>query len=185
MVFDSRNTNCEGCGSSLGEGEFSPWCNICEIMIPRITGLEKGMISSQGLSGDIRAALGNPNSSPSQIWTRIARLRESYLEGDHEWIFKHSESEGEWRWITSPPEKWDLEEGDIEIISGYSDPSSTAISSYHSRDRLRKLQRGGSLPDGSHLSWNEGSFFLDGSRIQVPYKGILEILRRPPPGSHR
>ncbi len=182
MVFESPRKNCEGCGNPLGEDEFSPWCNICEIMIPRITGLEKGMISSQGLSGDIRAALGNPNSSPSQIWTRIARLREPYLEGDHEWIFRHSESEGEWRWITSPPEKWDLEEGDIEIISGYSDPSSTAISSYHSRARLRKLQRGGSLPDGSHLSWSEGSFFLDGSSIQVPYKGLMEILRRPPRG---
>ena len=80
-------------------------------MIPRITGLEKGMISSQGLSGDIRAALGNPNSSPSQIWTRIARLREPYLEGDREWIFRHSESEGEWRWITSPQKNGILKRG--------------------------------------------------------------------------
>ena len=140
------------------------------------------MISRKGLSEEIRAMLGNPSSKPDQVWSRITVAEDRSLERDYEWIFKYGHEESGWRWISTPPDKWSLDEEDIQIISEYRDCASIANLPHDSRIRLRKLQRGGSLPDGSHLSWSEGDFFLDGCRIQVPFRGLLEILRSPPRG---
>ncbi len=151
-------------------------------MIPKISGLEKSMISSKGLSGEIRTMLGSPSSKPDQVWSRITMFEERSMENDYDWIFRYGHEETGWRWISNPPDNWDLEEEDIQIISEYRDGSSIANLPYDYRIRLRKLQRGGALPDGTHLSWSEGDFFLDGCRVQVPFRGLLEILRRPPRG---
>ena len=43
-------------------------------------------------------------------------------------------------------------------------------------ETLRRLQRGGILPDGSHISWASGKFFLDGEIINLPYRDLREIL---------
>ena len=45
-------------------------------------------------------------------------------------------------------------------------------------DRLRRLQRGGILPDGSHLCWADGRFTLDGITVEVPYRGLSKLLKR-------
>ena len=43
---------------------------------------------------------------------------------------------------------------------------------------LRELHRGGALPDGSHLSWNSGTFYLEGIPIRLPYRGLSKMLIR-------
>ena len=43
-------------------------------------------------------------------------------------------------------------------------------------EQRRRLQIGGVLPDGSHLSWASGCFYLDGVRIAVPFLGLSKIL---------
>ena len=44
-------------------------------------------------------------------------------------------------------------------------------------EQMRRLQRGGTLPDGSYLSWIEGEFYLDGISVKIPYLGLSKILK--------
>jgi len=73
--------------------------------------------------------------------------------------------------ISGSPPPWGIEDGDIELMA------SGSVSEADT-DRLRRLQRGGVLPDGSHLCWAGGRFTLDGIPVEVPYRGLSKLLKR-------
>ena len=193
MVGGANSNACNGCGHELRVGHQGGlrqslrrrqhrWCQLCEILVPKIAGQRTDMIASPESAARVREMLGNPRTSPTQVWGRIARLQGASVDGDYDWMYRQESAHSDWKWISSPPSEWSLDEEDISLISSYRGTRSTAEAAEDSRIRLRKLQRGGVLPDGSHLCWSAGSFILDGCRIKVPYQGLLEILRKPPAG---
>ena len=140
------------------------WCDFCKIMVPCITGLDAENVPTQEAMGETRSLLGNPSTSPKQIWNRIRDCEGS--EGD--WIWNRPSSEQ--AWISGPPPHWDLRNEDFDLLSNKDEAAG-------SLEQLRRLQRGGILPDGSYLSWSEGTFYLDGLSIEIPFLGLMKILR--------
>ena len=155
---------CRGCGIEHGSSE--PWCEVCEVLVPQITGQRVGAVVNTRYVSTVREQLGNPSTRPAQIWSRIRNL-----PGDETpWALDPGPIE-DWKWITDSPQAWALEEGDFDYITKrHRHPPSTA--------QLRRLQRGGVLPDGSYLSWNNGRFYLDGIPIKLPYRGLSKIMKR-------
>ena len=139
------------------------WCDYCKIMVPCITGQRHDQISTKADIASTRRFLGNPGTRPSQIWNRI---RDS--EGMEAYWCSDGYSTRQ-EWITDRPPEWILLEEDLEYLSnpGGSRPP---------LEQRRRLQIGGVLPDGSHLSWASGAFYLDGVRIAVPFRGLNKIL---------
>ena len=139
------------------------WCDYCKIMVPCITGQRHDQISTKADIASTRRFLGNPGTRPSQIWNRI---RDS--EGMEAYWCSDGYSTRQ-EWITDGPPEWILLEEDLEYLSnpGGSRPP---------LEQRRRLQIGGVLPDGSHLSWASGAFYLDGVRIAVPFRGLNKIL---------
>tara|TARA_B110000263_G_scaffold122446_1_gene106451 strand:+ start:588 stop:2291 length:1704 start_codon:yes stop_codon:yes gene_type:complete len=73
--------------------------------------------------------------------------------------------------IVGPPPPWEIDEEDMRLMaSGSVNEADTG--------RLRRLQRGGILPDGSHLCWADGRFTLDGITVEVAYRGLSKLLKR-------
>ena len=155
---------CRGCGIEHGSSE--PWCEVCEVLVPQITGQLTGAIVDTQYVRSVREHLGNPSTRPAQIWSRIRKL-----PGDEALWAVGPDPIEDWKWITDSPQAWALEEGDFDYITKrHRHPPSTA--------QLRRLQRGGVLPDGSYLSWNNGRFYLDGIPIKLPYRGLSKIMKR-------
>ena len=124
------------------------WCDYCKMMVPCITGQRPSEISTKEDIVRARRFLGNPGTRPSQIWNRIRDC-----EGlDADWCMDGSSTRQEW--ITDQPPDWMLLEEDLEYLSN---PEVRAP-----LEQRRRLQIGGVLPDGSHLSWSSGTFSLDG-----------------------
>ncbi|MDE0730534.1 MAG: hypothetical protein OSB36_06355 [Longimicrobiales bacterium] len=73
--------------------------------------------------------------------------------------------------IAGPPPPWEIDKGDIELMA------SDSVAKAEIK-RLRRLQRGGILPDGSHLCWADGRFSLDGITVEIPYRGLSKLLKR-------
>ena len=138
------------------------WCDYCKMMVPCITGQRPSEISTKEDIVRARRFLGNPGTRPSQIWNRIRDC-----EGlDADWCMDGSSTRQEW--ITDQPPDWMLLEEDLEYLSN---PEVRAP-----LEQRRRLQIGGVLPDGSHLSWSSGTFSLDGVKIAVPFRGLNKIL---------
>ncbi len=135
-------------------------------MVPHITGQDASMIESSGAVEETRQELQNPDSRPSRIWSSIRR-RDS---PEADWVFRTKPYEEIDR-IVSPPPLWEIDEEDIALMASGSIVEADS-------DRLRKLQRGGSLPDGSHLCWADSRFTLDGITVEVPYRGLSKLLKR-------
>jgi len=74
--------------------------------------------------------------------------------------------------ISGSPPPWEIEDEDIELMASRSSVADADT------DRLRRLQRGGILPDGSHLCWADGRFTLDGITVDIPYRGLSKLLKR-------
>ena len=124
------------------------------------------MIESSDSVEEIRNELGNPDSRPNRIWSAIRRV-DSPEAG---WVAR-TEPYDEIDRIAGPPPSWEIDAGDIELMD------SGSIVGF-STDRMRRLQRGGVLPDGSHLCWADGRFTLDGITVEVPYRGLSKLLKR-------
>ena len=143
------------------------FCDYCRIMVPCITGHEADQISSSERIEETRALMGHPNTAPRQIWNRI---RDFGPKAVRHWFPDNSNGDERWAISERPPE-WELMEEDVRVLSKRKGESGTL-------EQLRRLQRGGTLPDGSYLSWIEGEFYLDGIRVQVPYLGLSKILKQ-------
>ncbi len=153
---------CRGCGVNSRRS----WCEICDIVVPHITGQDSNMIESPAAVERTRHELGHPDTRPNRIWSAIRRLDSR----EAEWAMNARPNNSITRISGAPPE-WEMDDEDEDIMdSGSIRHASTA--------RLRRLQRGGVLPDGSHLSWADGRFHLDGIPLDVPYHGLRKIMRR-------
>ena len=164
--------NCVCCGSILNSNHIGAminyvprskeWCDYCKIMVPCITGQRSDEIATKKNIERTRSFLGKPSTRPSQIWNRIRDC--DGKEAD--WCLDRTSTRQEW--ITDQPPEWRLLEEDLEYLSN---PEVRAP-----LEQRRRLQIGGVLPDGSHLSWASGTFYLDGVRISVPFRGLNKIL---------
>ena len=153
---------CRGCGVNSRR----IWCEICDIVVPHITGQDSNMIESPAAVEHTRHELGHPDTRPNRIWSAIRKLDSS----EAEWAMDARPGNSITRIGGDPPE-WEIDDEDQAIMdSGSIRHASTA--------RLRRLQRGGILPDGSHLSWTDGRFHLDGIPLDVPYHGLRKMMRR-------
>ena len=153
---------CRGCGISCSRS----WCDICRIVVPHITGQDSSMIEGRHAVDEVREELGHPDSRPNRIWSAIRRMDSP----EADWVTRTQPYDGIDR-ITGPPPPWEIDEGDIELMASGSVAEADT-------DRLRGLQRGGILPDGSHLCWADGRFTLDGITVEIPYRGLSKLLKR-------
>jgi hypothetical protein len=157
---------CRGCGIYHRGSWKVNWCDLCRNIVPHITGQDASMIESSDSVEEIRQELGHPDSRPNRIWSAIRRMDSP----EADWVAR-TEPYDEIDRIGGPPPSWEIDEMDIDLIG------SGSISGF-STDRLRRLQRGGILPDGSHLCWAAGRFTLDGITVKVPYRGLSKLLKR-------
>jgi hypothetical protein len=157
---------CAGCHSEHdGRGRC---CEVCNILIPSLTGQDSSFITDPELVSSVREELGGHGNSTSQIWRAVRNMRGS------EWGWAMTANPMDDRmWITDHPDPWEIDLGRMDEF--YRNESLVP-----DINELRTLQRGGCLPDGSYLTWNGGRFYLDGMKIRLPYRGLAKILR-----SHR
>ena len=153
---------CRGCGISCRRN----WCDLCKIVVPHITGQDASMIESEKSVEEVRQELGHPDSRPNRIWSAIRRM----TSPETDWATRNRPY-GVIDRIAGPPPPWEIEEEDMRLMSSGSVTEADT-------DRLRRLQRGGILPDGSHLCWAGGRFTLDGITVEVPYRGLCKLLKR-------
>ena len=150
-----RESECRGCGVFCTKS----WCDLCRIVVPHITGQDSSMIEGRQTVEKVRRELGHPDSRPNRIWSAIRRMDSP----EADWSTRVRPYDTIDRISGSPP-PWEIEDEDIELMASRSIAEADT-------DRLRRLQRGGILPDGSHLSWADGRFTLDGITVEVPYRG--------------
>ncbi len=166
---------CGGCGFE----QENSLCDTCKIMMPTILGSTGIMIEDGPEVDSLRQILGNPEPKPSMIWRRMIRASERNFHDHREIMWSRADEPrlDEKQWICSPPPPWDPSEAELEVFDSRGKGE-------HDLAAVRRASRGGILPDGSYLSWNEGFFFLDGTRINLPYRGLLAILRKQREGIH-
>ena len=157
-----RESECRGCGVFCTRS----WCDLCRIVIPHITGQDSSMIESSQTVEKVRRELGYPDSRPNRIWSAIRRMDSP----EADWVTRDRPYDTIDR-IAGPSSPWRIEEEDMELMASGSVTEADT-------DRLRRLQRGGILPDGSHLCWADGRFTLDGITVEVPYRGLSKLLKR-------
>ena len=159
---------CKGCGGdSQGRDE---WCPICQIVTPHLDGGQMPwMIQSREDGEELRRKLGSPDCRPARVWRAIRVLESDAAD----WVFSSGPRRNEYSADGHDGQRpaWEIDDLDVELMDK---------SSIHDAEpsRLRKLQRGGVLPDGSHLSWANGSFYIDGHPCRIPYRGLRKLLNR-------
>ena len=148
----------------------SHWCGVCELLLPTITGRRSIQVQSQKAVQSLREELGCPDTRASRIWSRIrTRAYDMNLrigDGAVGWAFR-PEPVDERHWVAGRPPAWTLSDEDIDFLSG---------NELVDMGQIRRLARGGLLPDGSYLNWNNGEFFLDGSPIKIPFRSLKKLL---------
>jgi len=156
-------SKCAGCHSEHeGSGRC---CEVCNILIPSLTGQDSAFITDPELVSSVREELGGHGNSISQIWRAVRNMR-GY---EWEWSMKANPMDDR-MWITDRPDPWEIDLGRMDEF--YRNEGLVP-----DVNELRALQRGGCLPDGSYLTWNGGRFYLDGMKIRLPYRGLAKILR--------
>ena len=125
------------------------------------------MIEGRQTVEKVRRELGHPESRPNRIWSAIRRMDSP----EANWATRVGAYDTIDRISGSPP-PWEIEDEDIELMASRSSVADADT------DRLRRLQRGGILPDGSHLCWADGRFTLDGITVDIPYRGLSKLLKR-------
>ncbi len=160
---------CEGCGSE----QENSICESCKIMIPEFSRSIGIRIENGPVVEDLRQLLGNPEPTTSKIWRRMIRASASGIHDNREiwWAWSETMELDDRQWICAPPPEWVPTDSQMEIFE------TNSIENANTAD-LRRAARGGILPDGSYLCWNEGHFFLDGERIDLPYRGLASILSK-------
>ncbi|MDC0555456.1 hypothetical protein OAO74_02150 [Euryarchaeota archaeon] len=144
------------------------WCSICEILIPIITNHSLETIPNKKNSESLREILDYPAPNIRDVWkslNNIDRSERSWFMNDKNIKFKRR--------------LFDWNENYNVISTIFSDEDGEVFSNNTTDvDILRKLQRGGVLPDGSHISWASNKFFLDGEIVNLPYRDMIEILSK-------
>lgn len=159
--------NCLGCESEI---EGRQWCEICQILIPEITQYSLDTIPNKKKAEKIRKMLKDPEPVIRKVWKAFDKIDRS----EKSWFMLESSVYN--RKIIP---NWNVKNEIIHTIFSEDDDeffSSRWVGKKKDTETLRRLQRGGILPDGSHISWASGKFFLDGEIINLPYRDLREIL---------
>ncbi|MBT7980351.1 MAG: hypothetical protein HN684_04225 [Euryarchaeota archaeon] len=152
--------NCHGCNEKTNE----EWCEYCQVFAPLILNYS---IESLGTSKEfekLHARMGNPKPEIKRVWRAFADMKKDRIE----WLYRKPASEYEYKWIIEAPPPWKISQEhiyQIEAEHGVRDPN------------IRKLlHRGGILPDESYLSYADQSFFIDGTKINLPYRDLSKMV---------
>ena len=170
---ESSNDPCRGCTTETEED----FCDICDLLVHEITGRAGAQIASQSATQSLRMELGDPEPKSPMIWKRLSMVSEN--DSSLWWALDPRIMGPESR-IGEGPDPWMLSDEDFELIGNGSSIMARDVSPEESREiqiRIRRLARGGSLPDGTHLSWNSGTFYVDGIALQVPYRSLNKVLQ--------
>ena len=142
-----------------------------------ITGQTTKSVANDLTSFRIRASIGDTGTSTRRIWSAIRGLPDDEAT---DWIHGKRPAPVTLD-VGIPPREWSLGEDDIRFLDQTRgnrirgkrpDPSNVE------GGILRRLQRGGYLPDGSFLSYSGGRWSLDGKWVRLPYRGLSKILSR-------
>ena len=164
--------NCRGCGIE----HISGLCKSCKVVVPAIAGKLGIRIEDGPEVDDLRTLLGGPEPTPSQVWRGMSRASSSGIHDNREmwWALATPQQVDERQWICAPPPPWDPTDAEIDVFD-----SGESVDCLSGRSAVRRASRGGLLPDGSYLSWTaRDEFSIDGRPIKLPYRGLLEILRK-------
>ena len=155
---------CECCKEVECEGKM---CDTCRLLAPHIAGQHTGLIQDEDLISSFRQELQNPTSNIQQIWRRLRAFGSKNNPEPFPCMNEKSE------WTFGEPPKWELSDEEMEAILHWR--------THRIEDNVsRRLARGGILPDGTHLSFAGGTFFVEGHPCRVPYRGLNKILSRHP-----
>ena len=164
---------CLGCGAEVVIKDWKDrnWCDICEILIPEITEYSLLSIPNKNKAEKLGNILRNPSSKINNVWksfNNIDRREKSWFILENEQVCKRKLFD------------WNENENNISTIFSENDKElfTSGDQSKGNLETLRRLQRGGILPDGSHISWISGKFFLDGEVVNLPYIDLREILEK-------
>ena len=92
---------CECCKEVDSERSM---CELCETMIPHITGQHSGLIQDEETIQRLRTELDDPESNISQIWRRV---RAWGMENNSDSFPSPSKDQD---WLFSEPPQWSLSE---------------------------------------------------------------------------
>lgn len=176
-------SRCTSCGNQCE----SSCCDICRIVAPHISGQNPEWITDEATFHQVLEEFGHPNPcgsvtletqhaggfevkttvQPNRIWSAVRKLHSPEIGWSVNQIPTHDDIGG----VRSQLPKWELDEEDREIIE-------SGIVVGVDEGRIGRLARGGTLPDGSHLCWADGSFYIEGYPLKLPYHGLSKLLRR-------
>ena len=166
------SSKCRGCGGECARRK--DWCDVCLLLVPLITGESPDSISADPDVEGIRALMGETGTSTRKIWSAIRTLEGS---SSTSWIYKENRTPTTLD-VGLPLRSWSLEEEDLKLLdTNFREQKGPPCTSEEVL-QLRRLQRGGYLPDGSFLSYSSGRWTLDGKWIQLPYRGLSKLLKR-------
>ena len=155
---------CECCKEVECEGKM---CDTCRLIAPHIAGQLTGVIQDEDVISSFRQELQNPTSNIQQIWRRLRAFGSKNNPEPFPCLKEESE------WTFGEPPRWELSDEEMEAILHWR--------THRIEDSVsRRLARGGILPDGTHVSFAAGTFFVDGHPCRVPYRGLNKILSRHP-----
>ena len=158
--------NLNNCLTCETETNQKHWCSICEIIIPEITDYSLETIPNKKNSESLRRILEYPNPIIHDVWKSFKNIDRS----EKSWFINNNNLKFQRR-------LFDWNENNNVISTIFSNEDEEVFSNNTTDvDILKKLQRGGILPDGSHVSWASNIFFLDGERVNLPYRDLIEIL---------
>ena len=165
---------CLGCGTEVDFGFWELeqyWCDICQILIPEITEYSLESIPNKNKAEKLRKILRNPSPIINNVWKSFNNID----TGEKSWFILRNEQDCKRKLFD-----WNENENNISTIFSEDDKElfTSGDQSKGNLETLRRLQRGGILPDGSHISWISGKFFLDGEVINLPYIDLREILEK-------
>ena len=155
---------CECCKEVECEGKM---CDTCRLLAPHIAGQHTGVIQDEDIISSFRQELQDPTSNIQQIWRRLRAFGSTNNPEPFPCMNEKSE------WTFGEPPKWELSDEEMEAILHWR--------THRIEDNVsRRLARGGILPDGTHVSFAGGTFFVEGHPCRVPYRGLNKILSRHP-----
>ena len=160
-MTSTTTDTCEICEGTQTEDGV---CDFCEFLTPHILQLETGVIRDAKKIESFRKELNYPNTKIPQVWSRVRAL------GEEKAPVRFPEPE-EKQWFFGEPPEWAPSDEDISAIS-------TWRTKRIEDNRARKLARGGTLPDGTHISFAGGIFYVDGHPCRVPYVGLNKVISR-------
>ena len=162
-------SECVGCRKE----HESALCDSCKVMVQAMS-KRMGIVIEDGPEVEsLRQMIGNPEPQPAKIWRSMIRATSSGIHDNREiwWAWSDRHEMDERQWICDPPPPWNPTDSEIEVFDSHG-------SGNHDPATLRSASRGGILPDGSYLSWSDGGFSLDGTRIRLPYRSLIAVLRK-------